>query len=101
MGSYPVLWGNDSLEEKTRVGVRFLSKVFVKSLERTICNFIPQLDLLLGVNDDLLYTTDSDDLGRAIRVTGVVDESSAGTRQVRTATRRTVGSKRTQGYPSS
>ena len=76
-------------------------EVFGKDLEHTICNFIPQLNLLLGVNDNLLDTADSDDLGRAIRVAGVVDESPTGTRQVRIGTRRTVGSQRTQGYPSS
>ena len=52
--------------------------VHARRLERTISDFIPQLNFLLGVNDNFFHATDGDDFSRAVRVTGVVDKPPAG-----------------------
>ena len=41
---------------------------------RTVCNFVAELYILLGVDHDLLLTINCDDLGSAVRVTRVVDQ---------------------------
>lgn len=39
-----------------------------------VCDFVARSDVNLGIDDDLLLSTDGDDFCRAIRVAGVVDE---------------------------
>ena len=44
---------------------------------RTVCDFASQLNILLGVDDDLLLTIDGDDLGGTVWIAGMVDETAA------------------------
>ena len=41
----------------------------------TIRNLVPEFDILLGINDNLLLPTDRDNLGRTIGITRVIDQS--------------------------
>ena len=42
----------------------------------TVGNLVAQLDVLLGVDDDLLLTLNGDDLRRTVRIARVVDQPS-------------------------
>ena len=45
-----------------------------KKAWRTVSDLIPELDVLLGVNDDLLLAIDGNDLGSAVGIARVVDQ---------------------------
>ena len=47
-----------------------------KGREHTISYLVAQLDVLLGIDNDLLLTINSDDLRRAVRIARVVDQPS-------------------------
>ena len=42
----------------------------------TVSNLVAKLDVLLGIDNDLLLTINSDDLRRAVRIARVVDQPS-------------------------
>jgi hypothetical protein len=71
----------------------------IRHLERTVSNFISEVDVLLRVNHDLLLTINRDDLSIAVRIAGVIDQAT--TANVSLQSPRLLKRARTQDCPSS
>ena len=56
----------------TRVCQLCANRTSIVGCSRTICNLVAEFYILLSIDDDLLHTINRDDLGSAVRVTGVI-----------------------------